>query len=109
MMRRITTRMPFQLLRFFCEVLSLVLYGVVILPYRLLWRLGVRRHQSWPLFVYSKYPRAILANDQFDRFSAPLEKRYDAAQVHELLRGAGLTDIQIRPCFGWIGDGIKPA
>jgi SAM-dependent methyltransferase len=105
--RRVTTRLPFGMLRVFCWMLSVVLYGSVILPFRGLSALGVRIHQQWPLFVYSKYPFTILYNDQFDRFSAPLEKRYDAEEVRKLLDGAGLRDVQVRPCFGWLGDGTK--
>src|SRR2546426_5015037 len=43
---------------------------------RLTSRVGAR-HETWPLFVYAKYPFNVLYNDQFDRFSAPIEKRYD--------------------------------
>ena len=57
---------------------------------------------------YAKYSFTVLYNDQFDRFSAPIEKRYDPDEVRELLRAAGLSDVQVRPCFGWIADGIKP-
>ena len=71
--------------------------------------LGVRAHQDWPLFVYSKYPFQVLYNDQFDRFSAPIEKRYDADEVERLLEAAGLDAVEVRPCFGWIGEGTKRA
>jgi SAM-dependent methyltransferase len=107
--RRITTRMPFGMLRVCCRVLSVGLYGAVVLPYRALSALGIRGHCEWPLFVYSKYPFNVLYNDQFDRFSAPIEKRYDPEDVQSLLEAAGLRDVQVRPCFGWIGDGTKPA
>jgi len=106
--RRVTVHLPFPVLRALCWLLSLVLFAVVIVPYRLLSAVGVRRHESWPLFVYTKYPFGVLYNDQFDRFSAPLEKRYDPDEVRELLRAVGLTDVQVRPCFGWIADGKKP-
>ena len=62
-----------------------------------------------PLFIYSKYPFNVLYNDQFDRFAAPIEKRYDQHEVRELLERAGLVDVEVRPCFGWIADGTKPA
>ena len=107
--RRVTTHLPFPVLRILCWLLGLVLYGAVIVPYRVLSRAGVRWHQSWPLYVYSKYPFTVLYNDQFDRFSAPLEKRYDPEEVRELLVRAGLTDVRVQPCFGWIADGAKPA
>jgi SAM-dependent methyltransferase len=107
--RRVTTRMPLGLLRAACWVLSVILYFAVVLPYRVLTLAGVRRHESWPLFVYSKYPFNVLYNDQFDRFSAPIEKRYDPQEVRKLLEAAGLRDVSIRPCFGWVADGVKPA
>ena len=105
--RRATVRMPFALLRALCWLLSLALFAGVVLPYRLLSRLGVRRHEHWPLFVYTKYPFTVLYNDQFDRFSAPIEKRYDADEVRRLLERAGLRDVSVRPCFGWVGEGTK--
>ena len=67
------------------------------------------RHEHWPLFVYAKYPFTVLYNDQFDRFSAPIEKRYDPEEVEAMLRRAGLENITVRRCFGWVGDGRKPA
>lgn len=107
--RRLTTRLPFPLLRALCRLLSAVLLVVVVLPYRVLSAVGVRRHEGWPLFVYAKYPFAVLYNDQFDRFSAPLEKRYDPDEVQQLLEGAGLREVRILRSFGWIADGIKSA
>jgi len=106
--RRVTTRMPFPVLRAFCRVLSYSLFGGVVLPYRALSTAGVRGIEDWPLFVYSKYPFNVLYNDQFDRFSAPIEKRYDADEVRALLERAGLVSIAVRPCFGWIADGTRP-
>jgi SAM-dependent methyltransferase len=107
--RRITTRMPFPALRAVCRLLSIGLFGGVVLPYRALSAIGLRGFDEWPLFAYSKYPFNVLYNDQFDRFSAPIEKRYDPDEVRNLLESAGLRDVTVRPCFGWIADGTKPA
>lgn len=107
--RHVTTRMPFPLLRAACFGLSVGLFLGVILPYRALSSAGVQRHDRWPLFVYTKYPFGVLYNDQFDRFSAPIEKRYDPEEVRQLLTAVGLREIQVRPCFGWVAEGIKPA
>ena len=107
--RTITTRLPFGLLKALCRALSVALSGAVIWPYRLLTKLGVRRHQAWPLFVYTKYPFQVLYNDQFDRFSAPLEKRYSADEARRVLEEAGLIGVTVVPRFGWIAHGRKPA
>ena len=106
--RHVTTKMPFGLLRVCCWLLSIVLWVVVVLPYRILSAMGSHIHDGWPLFVYSKYPFTVLYNDQFDRFSAPIEKRYDPDEVRLLLETAGLSDVRVRPSFGWLADGTKP-
>jgi SAM-dependent methyltransferase len=105
--RRITTRLPFPVLRALCWLLSIVLYAGVILPYRALMALAVPVSDRWPLFVYTKYPFQVLYNDQFDRFSAPLEKRYSEAEARALLESAGLREVRTRPMFGWLVDGTR--
>lgn len=107
--RAVTTRMPFGLLRVCCWLLSVALFLTVVLGYRLLDALGVRAHQSWPLYSYAKYPFTVLYNDQFDRFSAPIEKRYDPHEVKSLLERAGLESVVVRSCYGWVADGTRPA
>lgn len=106
--RRVTTRMPFPALKAFCRVLSAGLYAGVVLPYRAMSAAGMTAHREWPLYVYSRYPFQVLYNDQFDRFSAPLEKRYDAEDVVRMLEAAGLTGVRVQPCFGWVAQGTKP-
>jgi SAM-dependent methyltransferase len=106
--RPLTTRLPFRLLRWLCWALSAVLWVAVIVPYRCLLALGARGLSRWPLFVYARYPFRILYNDQFDRFSAPLEKRYEPEDVTALLESAGLRHVRVEPRFGWIAEGVKP-
>ena len=38
---------------------------------------------------YVRYPFRVCVNDQFDRFSAPIENRYTQAQVYGWLRARG--------------------
>lgn len=106
--RIVTTRLPFPILRGLCWLLSIVLWLAVVLPYRALSASGVKAIESWPLFVYTQYPFRVLYNDQFDRFSAPIEKRYDPDEVRAVMHRAGLVDVTVRPCFGWIAEGRKP-
>jgi len=105
--RKVTVRLPFPLLRLLCWLLSVGLMAGVVLPYRLLLTLGVDVKDTWPLSVYTKYPFNVLYNDQFDRFSAPIEKRYSEAEVAALLESAGLREVRVFSRFGWIADGIK--
>jgi len=106
--RRASTRLPHPLLRVGCLMLSILLWIGVVLPYQALFALGIRRPERWPLVVYTKYPFAVLYNDQFDRFSAPLEKRYSTEEAEDLLRSCGLTDVHVQAMYGWLVDGVRP-
>lgn len=105
--RTVTVRLPFPLLRILCWLLAVALMAGVVMPYRLMTTLGVDVKDTWPLAIYAKYPFNVLYNDQFDRFSAPIEKRYSEAEVAELLASVGLREVKVFSRFGWIGDGIK--
>src|SRR5262249_55454487 len=78
-------------------------------PYRLLQALP--RGASWaerlPMKQYAGYPFQVCVNDQFDRFSAPIENRYTKAQVQGWLERAALEEIQVLPNWGWLGPGRK--
>lgn len=108
LLRTVTTRLSFPLLKTLCYLLSLALWLGVVLPYRALSALGVRRHTAWPLAVYARYPFTVLYNDQFDRFSAPLEQRWTLDDARNLMTRLGLEDVRVTPSFGWIAEGRKP-
>ena len=61
----------------------------------------------FPLKTYADYPFEVCVNDQFDRFSAPIERRFTEPQVRELLESAGLQDVRVIPHHGWLGEGRK--
>jgi SAM-dependent methyltransferase len=104
--RRVTVWLPHPLLWPLCVALSLLLAIAFVWPYRVLCRIGLRRvAAAFPLKTYADYPFAVLAADQFDRFSAPLERRYKRAEVIAMLEAAGLTDVRVLPSHGWVGDG----
>jgi ubiquinone/menaquinone biosynthesis C-methylase UbiE len=106
--RRATTRMPHRLLHALCYPLAAALYAGVVLPYRLLRRSPATRRlaQEWPLKTYADYPFGVLVNDQFDRFSAPIEHRYDRDEARALLERAGCADVTVLPNAGWVLDGV---
>ena len=76
-----------------------------MIPYRLLSQHQATRAlaEKLPLRQYAEYPFRVCVNDQFDRFSAPIERRYTRAEVVEWLKGAGLEDVEVRAHFGWVG------
>jgi 2-polyprenyl-3-methyl-5-hydroxy-6-metoxy-1,4-benzoquinol methylase/uncharacterized protein YbaR (Trm112 family) len=106
--RRITVRFPHRLLHAMCIPLAALLALMIVWPYRLMRRIPRLRRfaNALPLKTYADYPFGVLVNDQFDRFSAPLERRYTRAEVAEMLELAGLTDISVLPNHGWVADGL---
>ena len=62
-----------------------------------------------PLKTYADYSFQVCVNDQFDRFSAPIERRYEREEVEQLLTGAGLIDTRVTAHHGWLGAGRRPA
>jgi SAM-dependent methyltransferase len=109
--RRVTTRLPMEALRLLTWVLAAGLWVGYLGPAMLLVRArGLSaRLRSLPLGQYIDYPFRVLWNDQFDRFSAPLEKRFRRSEVAALLTGAGLEDVRILGGYGWRAAGRRPA
>ena len=109
--RRVTVRLPHHVLHALCYPLAVCLFAFVVIPYRILRRRrrGRRLADALPLKTYADYPFSVCVNDQFDRFSAPLERRFTADEVQDMLRSAGLTEVSVLPNHGWIGIGRQPA
>jgi SAM-dependent methyltransferase len=109
--RRVTVRMPHWVLHSLCVPLAALLFGLFVLPYRLMRRVDLLRSLAdrMPLKTYADYSFAVCVNDQFDRFSAPLERRYERGEVERLLAGAGLVDARVTAHHGWLGAARRPA
>lgn len=108
--RRITVRLPHRVLHAMCIPLAASLALAVVWPYRALRRMRRLRWlaETFPLKTYADYPFNVLVSDQFDRFSAPLERRYTREEVVTMLGSAGLTDVRVLANHGWLGDGQVP-
>jgi ubiquinone/menaquinone biosynthesis C-methylase UbiE len=108
--REVTVCLPHRLLHALCVPLAAVLALTVVWPYRLLRRVPRLRRlaAAFPLKTYADYPFGVLVNDQFDRFSAPLERRYTRSEVEAMFARAGLEDVSVLPNHGWVGDGRVP-
>ena len=106
--RRITTRLPHRVLDLLCYPLAALLWLFVVKPYDLLRRHPATRRLAagFPLQTYADYPFGVLVNDQFDRLSAPIERRYTAAEVERMMRDAGLGDVKVLPNAGWVAEGV---
>ncbi len=108
--RKVTTRMPLPLLRAVTLAFAALLWVGYVLPGKLLSSLPALRPRlaALPLGQYFDYPFRVLWNDQFDRFSAPLERRYRRQEVGALLAAAGLEEVRVLGGYGWRAAGRKP-
>jgi ubiquinone/menaquinone biosynthesis C-methylase UbiE len=107
--RAATVRLPHRLLHALCVPLAGLLALGCVWPYRGLRTIPRMRRiaDGFPLKTYADYPFGVLVNDQFDRFSAPLERRFERGEVSAMLRDAGLDDVRVLVNHGWIGDGRR--
>jgi SAM-dependent methyltransferase len=107
--RRVTTRLPHRLLLPMTNALGYGLYAGVVMPYRLMARFRLTRPlaEMMPLKLYADYPVRVIVNDQFDRFSAPIENRYRRAEVADWLNRAGLVNTRILAGAGWRAVGQR--
>ena len=110
LLRQVTTHMPHRALAALCVPLAGVLFAFVVIPYRSLRRRprGRRVAARLPLKTYADYPIGVCVNDQFDRFSAPIERRYSAEGARALVDGTGLMVTSVRPNAGWVVTCRKP-
>ncbi len=109
LMRRVTTRLPHRVLAWLSCPIAAGAWLSFVLPYCALSKSRFTRNlaETLPLKQYSEYPFSVLLNDQFDRFSAPLEKRYRKAEVGRWLENSGLDEVQVTANSGWLGHGRK--
>lgn len=109
--RRVTTHMPHRLLSLVCYPITIAAWAAIVVPYKCLSKLSATHNlaESLPLTQYADYSFKTLLNDQFDRFSAPIETRYRESEVRSWLAGAGLQDVTVSAHWGWLGHGKKKA
>ncbi len=108
--RRVTVQLPHRVLHALCYPLAAGLHVAFVAPQRALRRRprGRRVAAVLPLQTYADYPFSVLVNDQFDRFSAPLERRFTATEVRDAMVGAGLEEVVVIPNHGWVADARRP-
>jgi SAM-dependent methyltransferase len=105
--RRAVSRLPPSAKALVCDGIALVLYWPLARAARLLERLRVDA-SSLPLSIYRNRSFYSMRTDSRDRFGTPLEKRFRASEIEELMRSAGLADVRFSaaPPY-WCAVGIK--
>jgi SAM-dependent methyltransferase/uncharacterized protein YbaR (Trm112 family) len=108
--RWITTRLPHGVVYALAFPAALAAFGFFVWPYQLLKKVSGLSGlaEKMPMKQYASFPFRVCVNDQLDRFSAPIEKRYTRQEVVHWLERAGLEQIHISAAYGWIGTGRKP-
>jgi hypothetical protein len=109
--RSVTTRLPHRALYALSYPAAWLAFVGFVWPYKAMRRIpGLRSvAERLPMKQYADYPFRVCVNDQFDRFSAPIENRYTRLEVEGWLKRAGLEEIAVHPNFGWVGSGRKKA
>ena len=105
--RLLTTRLPHSLLFRMCQIGSPIVYLLFTLPSRLASSVGLTPIGASFPFRHGTHPFS-LAGDLYDRFSAPIEKRYSRQGAVEFLRAAGLEQVVVAFERGWMVSGVKP-
>ncbi len=107
--RKITTKLPHRLLYTLAFPAALAAFVFFVWPYRLLKNTaGLESFaEKLPMKLYSRFPFRVCVNDQFDRFSAPIENRYTKQEVADWLDRAELECKIVREASGWLGSGRK--
>jgi SAM-dependent methyltransferase/uncharacterized protein YbaR (Trm112 family) len=107
--RSITTRLPHPALYALSYPAAWLAFAGFVWPYKIMRHVpGLKSMaESLPMKQYADYPFRVCVNDQFDRFSAPIENRYTRLEVLEWLKRAGLEEITVHPNYGWVASGRK--
>jgi SAM-dependent methyltransferase len=108
--RRLTTKLSYPVLEKVAWLVALFGYTFFSLPFRYLsrWKTTYPLVKDLPLQRYATDGFKVCFNDQFDRLSAPLERRFTENEVRELFASAGLVDVRLQKHFGWLACGQKP-
>jgi len=109
--RQITMRLPHRIIYALSYPAACGAFLFFVWPYKLMRRFpGIRKlAEMIPMKQYTRYPFRVCVNDQFDRFSAPIENRYTREEAESWLARAGLEETSVQPNCGWSAIGRKPA
>jgi SAM-dependent methyltransferase len=106
--RRLVSRSPTPLRYVISQILAVTVYWPMA---RLSASLEARGHNvaSFPLSAYRDKSLYVMRTDALDRFGTRLEKRFTAAEVRDLMAGAGLERITVGRDFPyWCALGYQP-
>jgi SAM-dependent methyltransferase len=102
-LRYVTTRLPYPAVHAVAWLVAAAASALSLWPRRLLRRfpLGDRLTRGLPLAQYSDVPFRMLVAEQFDRFVAPIERRFCRKDVEGWIQAVGFQTVATLPGLGW--------
>ncbi len=105
--RRLVSRAPHGLRYLVSQLLAGIVYFPLARGARVLEALGARV-DNLPLSAYRRRSFYVMRNDALDRFGTRLEQRFTRAEIHEMMRSAGLRDVTFSDAVPfWCAVGFK--
>ena len=105
--RRLISKWPFPVRKAFTNAMAATVYWPLARGAGLLERLGVDV-SNIPLSAYRKASFYTMRTDALDRFGTKLEQRFTRAEIEQMMKDAGLTDIRFsdREPY-WVACGVR--
>ena len=91
--RRVIIRLPRTVKSLLCDSIALAVYWPLARGARLVGAMGLDV-SNFPLALYRDRSFYSMRTDARDRFGTPLEKRFRADEIRQMMTEAGLTDIR---------------
>ena len=105
--RRVITRLPRRAKSLLCDSIAMAVYWPLARIARLVSGMGIDV-ANFPLALYRDRSFYTMRTDARDRFGTPLEKRFRADEIREMMTDAGLTDIRFSDAAPfWCAVGVK--
>ena len=91
--RRVINRLPPSVKSILCDSIAFLVYWPLARSARLASAMGLDV-STFPLALYRDRSFYSMRTDARDRFGTPLEKRFRAGEIRQMMMEAGLTDIR---------------
>lgn len=106
-LRALTLWLPARHLYRLCQWGSPAIFLLLTVPAKIMARFPLTRPWSRRIPYHHGTGPFSLTGDLYDRFSAPIEFRYNPTTLRRWFQEAGLSAIEIRPLRGWVAFGKK--
>jgi hypothetical protein len=107
LLRKAISKLPFGAKKIVTDLIAVMVYFPVAKLSYLLEKAGANV-DSIPLSVYRRSSLYTMRTDALDRFGTTLEQRFTRAEIEEMMKRSGLTDIRFSDGEPyWCAVGIK--